>query len=455
MRFIFNCRNLHKKRSGFITSEEFNDALNLLIKRTQTVFFASEIENGKFSKPLRKLNEGLLRVGGRLTHADLSYDRKYPILLPRNGRLVQLLIEYYHKIFLHSGKQTIQYLLSRKFWILSARRVIRSVLSKCLKCWRTDPVPMQPKMGDLPLPRISQVKPFLHSGVDYGNPFSILMSRYRGAKTCKSYICLFVCMATKALHLELASDLTSDAFLACLRRFVLRRGRCAHLYSDQGTNFMGSHNEIKNILGELSTSESVEHPFLPGNAPHMGGLWEAGIKSVKTHLKRIIGSQILTYEELYTVLVQIEALLNSRPLTPLSTDVNDLSVLTPGHFLTLEPLSGIPDRDVTDVPISRLKRWKLIQRLQQDFWRRWKAKYLHTLQQRSKWLTSCPTLAIGTLVLIEGDNSPPLQWEMGSIIDVHPGPDNEVRVATVKVGRGTLKRHLNKLYPLPIDMNTA
>ncbi|XP_044762078.1 uncharacterized protein LOC123319271 [Coccinella septempunctata] len=306
-------------------------------------------------------------------------------------------------------------------------------------------------MGNLPLPRISQVKPLLHSGVDYGGPFTIFMSRYRGAKKCKSYICLFVCMSTKAMHLELASDLSSDAFLACLRRFVSRRGRCAHLYSDQGTNFVGSSNEIKNMLRDTASAETIEHHFLPGNAPHMGGLWESGIKAVKTHLKRVIGEQVLTYEEFYTVLTQIEAVLNSRPLTPLSSDVNDLSVLTAGHFLTLEPLSAIPDQELTNVPMPRLKRWQLIQRLHQDFWRRWKVEYLHTLQQRSKWLTSFPPPAIGTLVLIKSDNAPPLQWEMGRIMKDHPGLDNVVRVATVKTRRGTLKRPLLKLCPLPID----
>lgn len=455
-RFIFNCRNPLRKRVGFFTSFELNNALKILIKRTQSVAFASEISDNKFSKPLRKLNiffdeDNIIRVGGRLTYSDLSYDRKHPILLPRKGRLVQLLIEFYHIKNMHAGRQTTQFLISQKFWILAARRAIRSVLSTCMKCWKTNPVPWQPKMGNLPLPRISQVKPFLHSGVDYGGPFSIYMNRYRGAKTCKAYICLFVCMATKALHLELASDLSTDAFMACLRRFVSRRGRCAHLYSDQGTNFVGSRKEIRNMLESVAGADNIEHHFLPGNAPHLGGLWEAGIKSVKTHLKRVIGEQILTYEEFYTVLVQIEAVLNSRPLTPMSSDVNDLSVLTAGHFLTLEPLHAIPDQDVTDVPISRLKRWQLIQRLQQDFWQRWKREYLHTLQQRSKWLNDTDAPIIGTLVLIKNDNAPPLKWEMGRILQVHPGIDKIVRVATVKVQRGTITRPLVKLCPLPVE----
>ncbi|XP_044760794.1 uncharacterized protein LOC123318243 [Coccinella septempunctata] len=196
------------------------------------------------------------------------------------------------------------------------------------------------------------------------------------------------------------------------------------------------------MLENVAGADNIEHHFLPGNAPHLGGLWEAGIKSVKTHLKRVIGEQILTYEEFYTVLVQIEAVLNSRPLTPMSSDVNDLSVLTAGHFLTLEPLHALPDQDVTDVPMSRLKRWQLIQRLQQDFWQRWKREYLHTLQQRSKWLSDTDAPTIGTLVLIKNDNAPPLKWEMGRILQVHPGLDKVVRVATFKVQRGTITRPL-------------
>lgn len=167
---------------------------------------------------------------------------------------------------------------------------------------------------------------------------------------------------------------------------------------------------------------------------------------------KVVGDQILTYEEFYTVLVQVEAILNSRPLCPISSDPDDLSVLTPGHFLTLEPLTCVPDPDLTTLPTNHLTRWQLLQRLQQDFWRRWKVEYLHTLQQRSKWFEAdSRQVSEGLLVLIKDDQAPPLKWRLGRIIQLHPGPDGISRVATVKTTNGTVQRPLVKLCPLPIN----
>nr|XP_015836641.1 PREDICTED: uncharacterized protein LOC107398133 [Tribolium castaneum] len=206
-------------------------------------------------------------------------------------------------------------------------------------------------MGDLPSLRISQIKPFSCVGVDYGGPFKITLGRTRGSKSQKAYICVFLCFSTKAIHIELVSDLSTEAFLAALRRFVARRGRCSYIYSDCGTNFVGAYRELNRHMKSAAERERLRWHFNPPSAPHFGGIWEAGIKSVKTHLHRLIGEQILTFEELYTVLTQIESVLNSRPLCPVSADPNDLSVLTPGHFLTLEPLSAPPDSDLSSLKI--------------------------------------------------------------------------------------------------------
>ena len=197
--------------------------------------------------------------------------------------------------------------------------------------------------------------------------------------------------------------------------------------------------------------EGIEWRFNPPSAPHFGGLWESGIKSVKSHLSRVIGNQVLTYEELSTFVVQVEAMLNSRPLCSLSSDPNDLNVLTPGHFLTLEPLTAPPDSDLTFSKINRLSRWQLVQRLQQDFWKRWRDEYLHTFYQRSKWAqTRGPSsIDIGTLVLVKNELVPPLRWVLGRIVELHPGKDNIVRVATIRTDKGLLKRPLVKLCPLP------
>lgn len=463
-RFIHNCKNKKSSNFGVIQPDELEKAMSCLVKYVQGQSFKEEIDallnDRLLSKPFRKLSpfldeRGVLRVGGRLSHSDLPYPSKYPALLPRSHRFTELLITQFHNRYLHPGLQTLQYLLGQQFWILSPKRAIRTCLSKCIRCYRVQPKPLQPIMGNLPSYRVQQVKPFSRTGLDFAGPFSLKMGKIRNAKILKGYLCLFVCLATKAVHLEVVSDLSSEACLAALRRFVSRRGRCIELYSDCGTNFVGAARELNQLASTASVSEGIAWKFGPPSAPHFGGVWEAGVKAVKTHLLRVIGEQVLTYEELLTVFTQIEAILNSRPISPISSDPNDLNALTPGHFLTLEPLTALPDRDLTSVPINRLKRWQLIQRLQQDFWARWHLEYLHTLQQKHKWNVDSARskLGKGTLVLIKNDLLPPLKWSLARIVDTHPGSDGVVRVATVRTANGTFKRPLVKLCPLPFDQH--
>lgn len=222
-------------------------------------------------------------------------------------------------------------------------------------------------MGDLPSFRISQLKSFSHVTLDYAGPFNIVMGRYRGAKILKSYICVFVCCATRAVHIELTSDLTSEAFIAAFRRFISRRGRVTHLYSDNGTTFVGANTQLIEMSKCAADHLQIVWHFNPPAAPHFNGLSEAGVKAVKTHFYRVIGDQRLTYEELNTFLTQVEALLNSRPLCALSSDPNDLQPLTPGHFLTQEPLNSCPDPDLSHLKLNTLSRWQLVQRLNAEF----------------------------------------------------------------------------------------
>lgn len=459
-RFARNCQPSNKKLTAHFHQEELYMALMLLVKRVQAIFFEKEIHalrsKSLCPKPLRKLNpfldeRGVLRVGGRLSHADISYESMHPAILPRCSRLTELIIERTHIQNCHPGLKTLSHLLAQKFWILSSNRAIRSCLSQCIRCFRVKPSVSTPLMGDLPSPRVREVKPFNCSGVDFAGPFTITMSKTRGAKTTKAYLCLFVCFATKAVHLELASDLSSESFLAALRRFISRRGRCNYIYSDCGTNFRGAYTELCRLMQGASENEKLNWHFNPPSSPHMGGLWEAGVKAVKTHLIRVVGSQILTYEELYTVFTQIEAILNSRPLTPLSSDPNDLTPLTPGHFLTLEPLTAPPCSDLTNLNISRLDRWQLLVRLQQDFWSRWHTEYLHTLQQRHKWNKPGSPISIGSLVLIKNELTAPLRWPLARVMELHSGEDGVSRVATVKTQQGIFKRPIVKLCPLPLQ----
>ncbi|XP_060524303.1 uncharacterized protein LOC132700786 [Cylas formicarius] len=447
-------------KKGPFTEYELFQSLLRIVKQVQAEAFYEDISNlsnkSVCSKPLRKLapfidEQGLLRVGGRLTHSQLDYDQKHPVLLPNKHRLTDLIIEDFHKRYLHCGQQALRYFISQRFWILGAKGAIKRIVHKCFRCFRTHPQVIEPKMGDLPSFRITQAKPFQCTSLDFGGPFQILMSRHRGCRTQKAYLSLFVCCSTKCLHLELVSDLSTSAFLASLRRFISRRGRCSKLHSDNGTNYVGAARYLADCMAKAAAEELIEWQFFPPSAPHFGGLHEAGIKSFKTHITKIIGEQLLTYEEFYTVLTQVEAVLNSRPLCAMSSDPNDLSSLTPGHFLSLAPLSAIPDHDLTCVPMNRLDWWQLLTKMHQSFWKRWHMEYLHSLQQRAKWDKDTTLITPGTLVVLKEDNLPPLQWRLGWIDSIHPGADGVPRVVTVRTQNGLIKRPVIKVCPLPAN----
>ncbi|GFV50707.1 integrase catalytic domain-containing protein [Trichonephila clavipes] len=271
--------------------------------------------------------------------------------------------------------------------------------------------------------------------------------------------------STKATHLEVVSDLTTEAFLACLRRFIARRSKPSVIWSDNATNFKGARNILNewneicthksNRIQIFSAEEGIEWNFIPPASPHFGGLWEANIKSMKRILLRVAKSAIMNFEELTTLMAQIEAVLNSRPLSPLSSDPNDLNPLTPGHFLTNCAISSFPEPYTASDSLSYHSRWKLVQSLRDKFWNRWSTEYLTHLQTRAKWSEQNPNLMENQLVLLKDPNTKPLDWPMGRILEVFPGSDGLVRVVNVKTSTGILKRAITKVVPLPIPVDPA
>ncbi|XP_018368312.1 PREDICTED: uncharacterized protein LOC108764524 [Trachymyrmex cornetzi] len=272
-------------------------------------------------------------------------------------------------------------------------------------------------MGDLPESKVTpKSRAFGHTGVDYAGSFSIKISRN---KSGKAYLCLFVCMTTKAIHLELVSDLSTEMFLNALKRFISRRGKCESIMSDNGRNFIEATN----------------------------------VKAVKTHLKAVINDTPLSFEELYTVLTQIEAILNSRPLCPLTNAPEELDALTPGHFLIGTSFMALPEQSVLDVPQNRINRYQLLTHIQQSFWKRWSREYVTQLQQRSKWKFAVRNdeLQLGKLAIIRDETSPPFRWRLGRICELHAGNDGLIRVMSLKTTTGIIQRSLPKICILPID----
>lgn len=256
------------------------------------------------------------------------------------------------------------------------------------------------------------------------------------------------------------SDLSSEAFLAALRRFISRRGLPTCMYSDCGTNFVGAsrmlkenHSEFSSIIDETTittlANDGIEWRFNPPASPHFGGLFEAGVKSTKFHLKRVLGNVSLTFEEFYTA--QVEAVLNSRPLVPQSDDPNDFTVITPGHFLTGDSLLAIPESSIGGESVAIGKRYRLLRKLRDDFWTQWSSEYLSRLQNRPKWRKITDNMKINDMVLLRDERLPASQWALARVISTHPGDDGLVRVVTIRTSTGEFKRPVAKLCLLPIE----
>lgn len=471
LRFINNCKGVEKS-IGTLKSDEINSAINVLVRLCQKVSFQQEYDNLQNKVRLNNksrligLNpfldlEGVIRVGGRLRNSKFDDFKKYPIVICAKHRFSKLLFESEHLRLLHGGPQLLLSAVREKYWPILGRNSAKSTVNKCVKCYRFNPTNVKPIMGDLPEGRLVPAQVFNIVGVDYAGPFPIKDRKGRGAKVTKCYVSLFVCFSTKALHLELVTDLSTECFILALRRFVSRRGKPGIIYSDNGLNFVGANHELKELGSFLQrnqseirnecTNQGIQWVFIPAHSPHFGGLWEAGVRSTKYHLKRVATCANLTFEELYTLLTQIESVLNSRPLSPLSSDPNDLHPLTPAHFLLGKSFNDVPDPDVRHIPESRLSNYQRIQQIKQHFWERWSKEYISELQQRTKWKTNYDSLKDGTLVLVKEDNQPPSSWRMGRIIRVHTGGDGVNRVATIRTGNGVIKRAFPKICPLPID----
>lgn len=397
--------------------------------------------------------EKFLRVDGRIRSENLTRDEQFPILLSKAGALAPLLIRDAHLNNGHAGTQWILQYLRKRFWITGARRLAKGLIQKCPICFKLRMKQSDQLMAELPIYRTTPVKAFFRTGVDYAGPVTIRSNLGRSPRLTKAWIAVFVCLVTRAIHLELVSDASTPAFIAALRRLISRRGTVAELISDNATNFVGANNFLTAISQQLNSEShlmerqfNIRWRFMTPGAPHQGGIYEAAVKAIKYHLTRIISDRTLTYEEYATVLCQVEALVNSRPIAPLPDDPTSLNALTPGHFLIGEALVRIPDEQTwTEVPSNRLDRWKILQQISQQFWARWQNEYLTTLTNRTKWLTEKRNFKIGDLVVVRDENLPPIKWKLARIQEVLPGADGLIRSVVLRTSTGIYKRPINKL----------
>ena len=472
-RFIEDCRQEKSQRTtGSIQTTEIEDAEIQILAHTQKVAFPSEYEalsRGKELPAQSKLlplhprldTDGLIRCSGRLQHAEyLSYDTKNPIILPKRNPVTKLIIKQCHEDHHHViGTNHTLSILSQRFWIISAREEIRHWESECNMCKRRKARAASQIMAPLPASRLKEpLQAFSRVSVDYAGPF--LTVQGRGKCRRKRYMCLFTCMTSRAVHLEMAYALDTDSFLKAFYRMVNRRGCPEEVFSDNGSNFIRANKELSALVKELDqdnitgtvSRKGIKWYFNPPLAPHFGGVHETMIKAAKKAVSAILSNSLVTDEELMTAFTGAESLINSRPLTYQSADPNDDVPLTPGHFLHGHVKVEIVPKNPDSLETRTIHRWRRVQELIGHFWKRWIREWLPTLNSRKKWTVEKRDLKENDIVMLLDPNTPRGQWPLAKVTKLIKGCDGHVRVADVCVGQKVIRRPICRLCPLELTV---
>lgn len=430
----------------------------VIIKQVQNEMFHKEVECltnlKKLSKDSHILNltpfldeKGILRVGGRLKSSQLPINEKHPILIPGRSHIALLLVRHYHEEVHHQGRHITEGAVrTAGYWITGGRRLIANLIFKCVICRKLRGKFSKQMMSDLPSDRTSQAPPFTYVGIDVFGPWNVVTRRTRGGSaTSKRWAVLFTCLSIRAIHIELIEEMSSSAFINALRRFVSIRGSAKIYRSDRGTNFIGATDDLhinainvedKTVRNFLYDSNST-WIFNPPHASHMGGAWERMIGITRRILDAILlenKHKHLTHDVLSTFMAEVCAIINARPITPVSTDPEDPFILTPSILLTQKTSSSAVDTfqhlDVKDMYKSQ---WKCVQVLAEIFWKRWKSQYLSQLQYRRIWQDKSNNLKKGDVVLLKDKSVVRNEWPVGLVTDVYKSDDGLVRKCAVKV----------------------
>lgn len=428
---------------GELTTAEIDVAEMFIFQLIQSESFKGLKDNRLSTLNPFEDENGVIRLKTRVSARKDTEQFRYPVVLPPNHPMVVKIIFDAHVKSCHVGTQGLMSILREKYWILGGRRVIRSTISKCVVCKRYNSKPFGADVPPLPLDRVRDAAAFEVTGVDFAGPLFL-------KNELKVWICLFTCAVYRAVHLELCTSLSTINFLQAFRRFVSRRGRPRIIYSDNGTNFVGSDNAFKNLnwnkIAEISSTERIIWRFNPPSAPWWGGFWERLVGVLKRLLRKTLGRASLNYEELLTVLCDCESIINSRPLTYMSSEPGDLQPLTPEMFLREQQGSGLPDCDAIDRK-SLCKRVQYLRKIRDDLRCRFRSEYLGQLKFFRK---NAPhrTVKIGEIVLIGNDQEKRLDWPLGMVSELVPGRDGQIRLVKLTTARGQLMRPIQRLFPL-------
>lgn len=439
-------------RNAKVTVHDLNRAEISIIKFVQSKYYDNEISyiklHGKIPQTyMRKLtpfldDDNVLRVGGRLGNSSLEYGIQHPIILPSSSPIVALLAKSIHVLVGHLGRESTLATLRNKYWIVKGNSLVRKMIKNCLTCRKFQAKPMQQQMSELPNVRINGDEPaFTHVGLDYFGPFEITCSR----KKVKRYGVIFTCLSSRAIHLEVAYSLDTDSFINALRRFMCRRGNVKSVVSDNGTNLKAGERELRESINSWNQTKlenwlkqrTIIWKFNPPSASHFGGVFEREIRSVRKILSTLFSQQIIRCndEDFSTILCEIECILNDRPLTKLSDDPNDATVLTPNHILLFNSGVTFPPGVFKKDDCYLRRKWKQLQYLVDIFWSRWRKEYIVLLNNRQKWFDVKRSLKVNDIVLVTDVSLPRNFWPLGRITEIFPDRKGLVRSVSVRISK--------------------
>ena len=476
LRFISNCRTRSTERkNGPLQTEEIQRGTVLWIKCCQETSYRQELmelndKRKRRSPRSRQLNlfldnDGLIRCKGRIHNAPIPESAKFPYLIPANHRLAELIVRDAHTQVLHAGVNATVTQIRQLFWIPSARQFVKGILRKCVTCRKVSGTHYTaPDPPPLPKVRLQDAPPFSVTGIDFTGALYV---KDKNNTITKAYICLFTCASSRAVHLEVLSDLTVDSFLQAFSRFTSRKSTPQVIISDNGSTFVAASEELRNLfksesLQETLANRGVEWRFIPKRAPWYGGFWERLISLTKITLKKILGRALVDKEMLQTAVTEIEKIMNDRPLTYISSDINDSEPLTPSHLLYGRRITSFAypkiEFDESNIPIHTgtsvlTKRTKRLNTILEHYWTRWRSEYLTSLREFHKTSgNNNQTIQVGDIVQVH-DETPRSKWKLAVITELIHGNDGLVRSAKIKMNGTETNRPIVKLYPLEVNMD--
>ena len=385
---------------------------------------------------------GLLRVGGRLRRSSLPFEEKHPIIIPAKHHVTKLLIRHFHESVHHQGRLFTEGAVRQGgYWVISSKRSVSSYIFSCVMCKKLRGRFETQKMSDLPIDRIEQATPFSYVGVDVFGPWQVVSRRTRSSQaTAKRWAVLFTCLLIRAVHIEVVDEMSTSAFINALRRFIAIRGKVKVFRSDRGTNFVGATDHIRvdaiNVEDKQTTSffgsSGSIWIFNAPHSSHMGGVWERMIGVSRRILEAMLSKTLnLTHDVLVTLMLEVCAIINSRPIVPVSSDPDCPEILSPSAILTLKLEHD--KQPVDDLSIKDLYKdqWKRVQYLAGQFWIRWRKEFLHSLQLRSKWHCEQNAIKIDDIVLLKDREVARNHWPICRINRIFPSADGNIRKVEV------------------------